>query len=212
MTDNSRQRIVEFGEVFTSIREVNSMLDLVSNETSRIESRFLEPACGNGNFLFEVLSRKLTVVSQLYKASQHEYEKYVFLATSSVYGIEILKDNVELCRRRLFSLIEEKYLSLFPVSNRDDFLNSVKFLLSRNIIWGDALTLMLPDGSGPITFSEWGLFSGNLVKRKDFTLNTLLAYQPMEGETLFSDLGEEAFMPTPIKEYDAIHFLEVSDV
>ena len=91
----SRQRVVDHGEVFTAEREVNAMLDLVKAETERIESRFLEPACGNGNFIAEVLRRKLVVVSSRYRRSPAEYQRYAFVALSSVYGVDILEDNVE---------------------------------------------------------------------------------------------------------------------
>jgi len=65
----SRQRVQDHGEVFTNEREVNAMLDMVKQETERIESRFLEPACGDGNFLAEVLRRKLAVVNARYRRS-----------------------------------------------------------------------------------------------------------------------------------------------
>lgn len=85
---------MDHGEVFTSEREVNAMLDLIKPETERIESRFLEPASGTGNFLIEVLHRKLNVVETRYKKSQREYERYAVIAVSSLYGIDILEDNV----------------------------------------------------------------------------------------------------------------------
>ena len=212
MKDDLRHRIVEFGEVFTSEREVNAMLDLVSDEAERIDSRFLEPACGDGNFLSEVLRRKLNVVKKNYGRQQHDYEKYAFLAASSVYGIDILADNVARCRERLCSTVDSEYCKLFPAGRNGRFSKSIQFLLNQNIIWGDALTLLKPDRSEPITFAEWSFVSGSFVKRKDYTLHTLLAYQPMGEETLFSDMGDQAFIPKPIREYPQTHFLEVSDV
>ena len=94
----SKQRVVDRGEVFTAEREVNAMLDLVKQETERIDSRFLEPACGDGNFLAEILRRKLDVVERNYKRSQADYEKYAVLALMSMYGVDIMQDNVEECR------------------------------------------------------------------------------------------------------------------
>ena len=94
----SRQRVTEHGEVFTAEREVKAMCDLVKQETERIDSRFLEPACGTGNFLAEILARKLSVVKSEYGRSPLEYEKYSLLAVSSLYGVDIMADNVETCR------------------------------------------------------------------------------------------------------------------
>ena len=102
----SRQRVQEHGEVFTNEREVNAMLDMVKQETERIESRFLEPACGNGNFLAEVLRRKLATVSQQYKKNPDDYMRYAFVAVSSLYGVDILEDNAQECRDRLFEIVE----------------------------------------------------------------------------------------------------------
>ena len=103
----SRRRVVDHGEVFTAEREVNAMLDLVRAETERIESRFLEPACGNGNFIAEVLRRKLAVVASRYRKSPDEYQRYAFLAVSSIYGVDVLADNVGECRERLFRIVEK---------------------------------------------------------------------------------------------------------
>jgi len=84
----SKERVADHGEVFTAEREVNAMLDLVKHETERIESRFLEPACGTGNFLLEILSRKLSVVKANYRKSKSEYERYALLAVSSTTPIK----------------------------------------------------------------------------------------------------------------------------
>lgn len=198
----SKERVADHGEVFTHEREVNAMLDLVKQETERIDSRFLEPACGTGNFLAEVLRRKLDIVTSRYRRSQKDYERYAILAISSIYGIDILLDNVEECRQRLFEIFDEYYTMLFKNDCRNDYRKSVKFILSRNIIHGDALTLKhegLVDD--PIIFSEWSLVYRDKIKRRDFTMKTLLKNQPMEEPNLFSDLGEEAFIPTPCAKY-----------
>jgi hypothetical protein len=137
----SRQRVVDHGEVLTAQREVLAMLDLVVNETERIESRFLEPACGNGNFLAEVLRRKLKVVEKRYIKSQLEYERYAVLAVCSIYGIDILEDNVQECRKRLLDLFASFYESLFGAQIKPRCLAAVRYVLERNIIWGDAVTL-----------------------------------------------------------------------
>src|SRR5947209_1632607 len=81
----SKKRVADHGEVYTRPREVNAMLDLVKQETERIDSRFLEPACGHGNFLAEIVQRKLRVVESRYARSPLEHERYTLLAVSSLY-------------------------------------------------------------------------------------------------------------------------------
>lgn len=209
----SKQRVADHGEVLTGKREVNAMLDLVKQETERIESRFLEPACGTGNFLTEILERKLCVVESRYGKSQLEYERYAILAVSSIYGIDILEDNVQECRHRLFGVFEWNYMQLFKNKTRNECHEAVRFILERNIIWGDALTLKTV-GKKPeyIVFSEWASVNGNMLKRRDFTFHGLLSHEGIKELPLFSDLGEDVFIPTPEKEYPPIHFLEVANV
>jgi len=101
----SKQRVVDHGEVFTPSWLVQSMLDLVKSESERIDARFLEPACGSGNFLTEVLNRKLHTVHQRYGKSSFEQANYSLLAVMSIYGIEILLDNVEECRLHLQAVL-----------------------------------------------------------------------------------------------------------
>ncbi|MCH2449244.1 MAG: hypothetical protein MK198_03780 [Gracilimonas sp.] len=198
----SKERVSDHGEVFTNEREVNAMLDLVKQETERIDSRFLEPACGTGNFLVEVLRRKLSVLRSRYRNSQAEYEPYGVSAIGSLYGIDILLDNAEECRERLFGIFEEEYRGLFKNKARTDYLSSIEFILNRNIIHGDALTLKRVGlTEEPIIFSEWSLVYRDKVKRRDFTMTNLLANQPMDEPNLFSDLGDEAFIPTPCADY-----------
>lgn len=208
----SRERVSQHGEVFTAEREVNAMLDLVKSETERIESRFLEPACGNGNFLAEILRRKLSVLSSRYSRSRIDYEFNAIIAIGSIYGIEIQMDNVEECRERLFAIFSEEYLRLFKKSASSDFLQSIKFVINTNILWGDALTLKTPDGSNPITFAEWSAVSTGNIKRRDYTLDNLLQNQPIDEPNLFSDLGDEAFIPTPIRDYPIAHYLKINQL
>jgi len=130
----SKQRVADHGEVFTSEREVNAMLDLVKQETERIESRFLEPACGDGNFLIEVLRRKLEIVKKRYAKSQIEYERYSILALSSIYGIDILEDNTISCRNRLFSFFKSEYENMYKSATKEEYLKSAQYILSKNIV------------------------------------------------------------------------------
>lgn len=209
----SKKRVSDHGEVFTGKREVNAMLDLVKSETERIDSRFLEPACGTGNFLTAILERKLRVVETRYGKSQLDYERYAILAVSSIYGIDILEDNVQQCRQRLFGTFDLNYLRLFKNKTKDNCRESVRYILDRNIIHGDALSLKtVGDTPKTIVFSEWSPVNGSMLKRRDFTFHGLLEHASMKELPLFSDLGEDVFIPTPEKEYPLTHFLEVADV
>lgn len=213
----SKERVTNHGEVFTQEREVNAMLDLVIQETQRIDSRFLEPACGTGNFLTEILKRKLQVVEDRYKSSQLEYEKYAILAVSSIYGIDILHDNVTECRKRLFDLFDERYTEIFKSKTKTECRRSVKFILEKNIIWGDALSLKTEgENPQPITFAEWSLIN-NMIKRRDFTMSLLInSYQSAQIELfpeddLFADFDEEEFIPNPTKDYPPRYFLKLGE-
>jgi hypothetical protein len=206
-----KKRVEDYGEVFTSKKEVNAMLDFVEKETFRIESRFFEPACGTGNFLDEILRRKLNIVIERYKKNQLEFERNALITISSIYGVDILEDNVKECRARLLIIFTEIYKNHFKNNYNDKFLSTVKFILKKNIILGDALALKRKNDNMPIIFSEWAFVNASMVKRRDYTFAHLIEYRPFEGENLFSDLGEEAFIPKTIKEYPLKHFLELAD-
>jgi len=214
----SKKRVTEYGEVFTSKREVNAMLDLVKQETERIDSRFLEPACGTGNFLTEILERKLAIVEKRYKKNQIEFEKYAIIAVSSIYGIDILEDNVLECRKRIFDIFDEQYTKLYKTSCKNECRNSVKYILEHNIIWGDALTLCTDeDKTKPIIFSEWSAVNGSMIKRRDFTMQILInSYQSAQMDLfpepdLFANFDEEEFIPKPTKEFPLQHFLKLGE-
>ena len=200
----SKKRVTDHGEVYTSEREVNAMLDLVKDETERIDSRFLEPACGNGNFLAEVLRRKLNVVEAKYKKSQIEFERYAVIAVSSIYGVDILEDNAEECRIRLLGIFDDYYNRLFKAKIKEDCRQSIIFLLNRNILWGDALDFTNPKTKKPIVFSEWSPINGNLMKRRDFVYKFLV--EQTHQFSLFSDEGNPAAIDEPIKEFPLKHF------
>ena len=212
MTNNqqtkSKRRVREHGEVFTSEREVNAMLDLVKNETERIESRFLEPACGTGNFLIKILERKLNVVDAVYRRVQYEWEMRAFLAVSSIYGVELLPDNTAECRERLFNYLKERYAKQFKGKTSQRFLESIKFLLQKNIICGDALTLLTAEGK-PIIFSEWSFVSGSKVQRRDFTMSNLLESKSKADDLL--NLSPEQKLPVAVGKFPAVHFLEIKN-
>ena len=175
----SKQRVADHGEVFTSDREVNAMLDLVKQETERIDSRFLEPACGDGNFLAEILRRKMAVVKRKYSKSPIDYEKYAVLAATSIYGVDILQDNVDACRARMFEIWDKEYQAVLKKEVNEDTREAIRFIFSRNIVCGNALSLKKVDTHGkdinePIVFSEWAFVTGSNLQRSDYTLDKLL--------------------------------------
>lgn len=203
----SKKRVADHGEVFTNEREVNAMLDLVKHETERIESRFLEPACGDGNFLAEVLRRKLAVVDNRYSKSQIEWERYAVIAVSSIYGVDILEDNAQECRERLLKIFVERYKALFKDKCKEECERSVKFLLSRNILWGDALDFTNPVTKQPIVFSEWSAVNGAMLKRRDYMFKFLV--EKSHQFSLFNDEGNAAAIDEPIKDFPLVHFLKL---
>lgn len=180
----SKERVAAHGEVFTSEREVNAMLDLVENECLRPDSRFLEPACGDGNFLSAILKRKLSELRRKYKKSPRDYEKLAIVAIGSLYGVDILSDNVLACRERLFAIWDEEYTAHCGEDASPEARSAAKYIIGRNIITGNALTLMCVDEHGkdtaaPIVFSEWTLINGTQMQRSDYTMSDLLLYNNM---------------------------------
>lgn len=191
----SKTRVTEHGEVFTAEREVNGMLDLVKDECLRPDSRFLEPACGDGNFLSAILKRKLAELKRKYKRGIRDYEKQAVVAISSLYGIDIMPDNVEACRQRLYNIWNEEYTNHCKDDASNETREAVQFIIKRNIINGNALSLMCVDNDGndtdkPIVFSEWAMISGTQMQRSDYTLADLLLYNDDSGDNLFA-LSEE---------------------
>lgn len=200
----SRERVQQHGEVFTSEREVNAMLDLVKNETERIDSRFLEPACGDGNFLVEILRRKLAVCRcyvEQKKNTQLEYEKNAVLAVSSIYGIELLPDNAATCRERLYHIFENEYRAIYKDAIKPECLESIRYLLSKNIILGNALTYKrVDDPTRWIVVSEWSLLGSGMMNRRDYEFSYLVG--DSQANDLFSDL--------PCETYEPVHFLKLN--
>lgn len=180
-------RVAERGEVFTAEREVNAMCDLVKDECLRPDSRFLEPACGDGNFLSVILRRKLGELRRKYKQSPRDYERMAIVAIGSLYGVDIMNDNVEACRQRLFRIWDEEYTAHCGNDASDEAREAARFIISRNIINGNALTLMCVDDEGrdtkaPIVFSEWTLISGTQMQRSDYTMADLLLHNDTSHE------------------------------
>lgn len=204
----SKERVREHGEVFTAEREVKAMCDLVKDETERIDSRFLEPACGDGNFLAEILKRKLAVVRKKYGKSPLDYEKNSLLAASSIYGVDILQDNVTACRARMFDIWNTEYTAVCKKECDDQTREAVRFILSRNIVCGNALTLKCVDGNGndtdePIIFSEWAFITGSMLQRSDYTFAELLE-EDTPQLSLLNGNGEGVFRRKYVTHYKKV--------
>ena len=188
----SKQRVADHGEVFTPAWMVEAMLDLVKSETERIDSRFLEPACGNGNFLVQILRRKLAAVELKYGKSDFERRHYALLGLMCVYGIELLPDNIADCRENLLDIFAG-YLNLDPA---DDLYRAAFYVLSQNLVHGDALT-MRAQCNRPITFAEWGYLGKGRFQRRDFRFDSLTQSSAYSADPLFAHLGKhEIFTPT----------------
>jgi hypothetical protein len=204
----NRQRIIDHGEVFTPPAVVEDMLDLISHECERIDSRFLEPACGDGNFLAEVLRRKLATVDKRNARNREKWERDAILAICSVYGIDLLADNIEACRDRLLKVVNEAHEVRFKAPLPDETACAAAYILSTNVVQGDALTLRT-SSDRPIVFPEWSLVNGSMLKRRDFEYDHLLDHAHVSKLPLFSDLGNDVFVPTPVGEFPPCHYLKV---
>ncbi len=189
----SKQRVADHGEVFTPSWMVEAMLDLVKDETKRIDSRFLEPACGSGNFLVRVLQRKLTVVERKFGKSDFERRHYALLGLMCIYGIELLPDNIAECRANMLEILA----SHLKVEDSDDLYRAASYVLSQNLVQGDALTMRAHDGEA-ITFAEWGYVGKGKFQRRDFRFESLTQMSGFgESGSLFADMGRhEVFTPT----------------
>ena len=189
----SKQRVADHGEVFTPDRMVDAMLDLVKAETERIDSRFLEPACGRGNFLLPVLRRKLTAVELKFRRSEFEKRHYALLALMCIYGIELLDDNIAECRDNLLEIFAQH----LQLDAGDDFHAAAAYVLSQNLIHGDALTMRTIDEDA-IVFAEWGYLGKGRFQRRDFRLDVLAQSSAFSQEGMhFAELGKhEIFTPT----------------
>lgn len=190
----SRKRVADHGEVFTPSWMVDEMLDLVKGETERIDSRFLEPACGSGNFLKSVLARKLAVVNARYGKSEFEKRHHALFALMCIYGIELLEDNIIECRKVLLDI----FVDFLGVEAEDTWSKAALSVLTANIIQGDALTIMTSNGD-PIEFPEWGYLGSGKFQRRDFRYDSLTQRSSIQG-TLF-ELFEEHQLFVPTKTY-----------
>ncbi|MFN7306863.1 MAG: DNA methyltransferase [Acetobacteraceae bacterium] len=189
----SKKRVADHGEVFTPPWMVDAMLDLVKAESERIDSRFLEPACGSGNFLVRVLQRKLASVELKFGKSAFEKRIYALLGLMCIYGIELLEDNIAECRANMLEILAE-YLN---IDESDEVYRAAFYILSQNLVHGDALTMKTHDKQ-PMTFAEWGYLGKGKFQRRDFRLDVLTGASAFSAEgSLFAHLGKhEIFTPT----------------
>lgn len=195
----SKQRISDHGEVFTPPWMVDAMLNLVKAESERIDSRFLEPACGSGNFLIQLLRRKLAAVELRYGKSEFEKRHFALFGVMCIYGIELLPDNIAECRDNLLEIFAQ-YLGL---EAGDDLYRAASFVLTQNLVHGDALT-MLDSIKQPITFPEWGYLGKGKFQRRDFRFDVLTGSSAFSAEgSLFAHLGKHEIF-TPVKTYPAM--------
>lgn len=203
----SKQRVSDHGEVFTPSWMVEAMLDLVKNESERINSRFLEPACGSGNFLKKILQRKLAAVEARYGKSDFDRNHYSLLGLMCIYGIELLTDNIEECQANLLEIFSD-YLN---IDEANDMYRAASYVLNQNIVHGDALSMCTNSG-GHIEFAEWGYLGKGKYQRRDFRFDALTGSSAFSAEgSLFADLGKhEIFLP--IKSYEPITVRELAAV
>ena len=203
----SKQRVADHGEVFTPAWMVEAMLDLVKGETERIDSRFLESACGSGNFLVRILQRKLAAVETKFGKSDFEKRHYALLALMCLYGIELLPDNIAECRANLLEIFA-KYLNL---DQSDDLHRAAFYVLSQNLVHGDALTMRTHD-SLPITIAEWGYLGKGRFQRRDFRFDSLTQSSVFSAEgSLFAHLGKHEIFK-PVKTYPPMTVSELAAV
>lgn len=199
----SKQRVADHGEVFTPAWLVEDMLNLVKGESERIDSRFLEPACGSGNFLIPVLRRKLATVHAKYGKNDFEKRHHALFALMSIYGIELLPDNAVECRENLLEVL----MVYLNVESDNDWALAAAKVLDANIVQGDALTMTTSNGH-PIVFPEWAYLRRGKYQRRDFRYDALTERSSFEG-TLFAQFEEEELF-VPVKTYDAMTVEEIS--
>ena len=201
----SRQRVVDHGEVFTPPWMVEAMLDLVKGETERIDARFLEPACGSGNFLVPIVRRKLAAVELKYGASDFERRHYALLGLMSVYGIELLADNIAECRANVL----EVFANYLQLDETDDLYRAASYVLQQNLVHGDALTMRDHNGQA-ITFAEWGYLGKGKYQQRDFRFDVLTGASKFSEEgSLFAELGKHEIF-TPVKTHPPMTVRELA--
>jgi hypothetical protein len=218
----SRKRVIDHGEVFTPPGLVNDMLDLVAHECERTDSRFLEPACGTGNFLAEVLRRRLTLVDRRYKP-RTRWEPNALLGLACLYGIELLHDNVNDCRLRLRSLFAEHYVARYGKQAKPAFLSAAWHIVRCNILHGDALKMTTVGDhvhrAQPLVYTEWSLLPRGKFKRRRYEYHDLTQPPPEAASALFvpanpritDEEGKPVYIPCKVGDWPPVHYLDLGE-
>ena len=201
----SKQRVADHGEVFTPPWMVEAMLDLVKGESERIDARFLEPACGSGNFMVQILRRKLAAVELKYGKSDFERRHYALLGLMCIYGIELLADNIDECRANVL----EVFANYLQLDETDDLYRAASYVLQQNLVHGDALTMRDHQGQA-ITFAEWGYLGKGKYQQRDFRFDVLTGASKFSEEgSLFAELGKHEIF-TPVKTHPPMTVRELA--
>ena len=141
----SRDRVRSFAEVYTHDREVNAMLDLVADmfpsesDPGNTDRSFLEPTCGSGNFLVEILRRKLQYVTRSRYGAAERFEHRILRCLASMYGLDISVDNVMEARGRMRNVVASHLESHLGHLGSDALSESVEVILETNLIVADTL-------------------------------------------------------------------------
>lgn len=202
----SRKRVRDHGEVYTSEREINAMLDLVKDESYRVDARFLEPACGNGNFIIKILERKLETVDKAF--SGEKWKLWALIGVANIYGIEYLEDNLAECHNRVMKTLSSRYASACPGDDDAGFLQSIEYIVTHNIVWGDTLRMKTPDGISNIVFPEWTHIGNGMILRRDFDFSPF-AMPEKKSKKKIEEANPE---PILVKEYEPVFFSDISKV
>lgn len=187
----SKKRVKELAEVYTNEREVNAMLDLIpiNNVKEQLDFTYLEPACGNGNFLIKILERKLNSIEkqESFDNSLECLELMILKSISTIYAIDICNENIKESKARLFNSIMSFYNSKNATNDTsEDFIKSIDYVLNTNIVQGNSI-----DEKNNILFSEY-IFDQKLIQEKVFS---------------FNDIGKEDIKP--VKELNKIMYGKV---
>lgn len=174
----SDDRVKDHGEVFTPKWVVDKMIDQpeIAAKVKSLTATFLEPSAGEGAFLVEILDRKLKYAAELSK-SAHEFGNYALMALSTLYGIELLEDNVEMLVMNMKDTFTDNYRELMADEYQEEpdqkVYNSAKVIIRANMAQGDALKKV--DASGnPIIFSEWQPIGKTKVQRTEYTFEAIV--------------------------------------
>jgi hypothetical protein len=204
---NSKERVREFGEVYTSAKEVNDMLSCIGKHILKLDLTIMEPACGEGAFLERILICRLDEINKSRK-NKLLFQKKTFQSLSSLYGIDILQDNVLKCRESLESLALENFNKYYDID--ENLLKSIKYILEKNIVHADAITMKLVPSNEGIKFSEWKFINNTTIKRKEYSYSDVIDGRSLNELPLFSESNEEVFIPRAIKEYEPKHFMDLT--